>query len=74
MPLDREEIEQCFKPHGDSIVDIAKSQVNTNAGRSKVVFCSGGFGSNDYLLDRREKSAPITVTLTRCGSFADCDQ
>ncbi|RSH82154.1 hypothetical protein EHS25_006087 [Saitozyma podzolica] len=58
IELQWEEIEQCFKPHVDAIVDVAKRQVNTNAGRSKVVFCSGGFGSNDYLLDRLKAELP----------------
>ena len=50
----RYEIEQCFKPHVDKIIQVARTQVETKVGLSKVVFCSGGFGSNDYLRERRE--------------------
>ncbi|GFZ48315.1 hypothetical protein JCM24511_06063 [Saitozyma sp. JCM 24511] len=52
IELQWHEIEQCFKPHVDAIIEVAKAQVNTIVGRCKVVFCSGGFGSNDYLRER----------------------
>ena len=61
----RAEIESCFKPHIDEIVEVAKAQVNSLAGRSKVLFCSGGFGCNDYLLQRRELGFRCFLTEKR---------
>ena len=50
----RSEIQACFDSHVSRIVEAVVSQVTTPAGRSKVVFCSGGFGGNDYLRAKRK--------------------
>lgn len=59
----RHEIEQCFKPHVDRIVAATKEQIETAEGRSKVIFCCGGFGSNAYLRQKRNISLLAIWTM-----------
>ncbi|ORX37832.1 hypothetical protein BD324DRAFT_680710 [Kockovaella imperatae] len=70
------EIEQCFKPQVDKIVSAVRGQVTSHLGQSKVIFCSGGFGSNDYLRDRLASEFPGIQVLQpgdkSAGSKAVC--
>lgn len=58
IELQWSEIQACFDSHVSRIVEAVVSQVTTPAGRSKVVFCSGGFGGNDYLRAKLAEALP----------------